>query len=393
LAGSYVDPVFGSTQAQAFMQYKSSNIATIIPAAAELDSVVLQMRFDFYTYGSPGESTQSFDVFEITEELNLQQDYFFNSDVPIAHSTLGSATVNVNSEYFKKEYEDTDKDSVLTIRIKLNNDFGQRLFDAVDPEDVNYTDFELFKAAFKGLSIVSQQSDKIVGLNPSDLNSSLILYYRDGDANKTLSFIFSQGVTFSKILSDRSSTELSGLNQFHTDYDPGLKRYLQGATSIITKLDFSKFYEYMDTIPNLMINSAELEISNVETSSNFNVPAGLSVSMLRTNNRFRSLTNAKDTVDYINFNGKLALGDQLKFFVAQDLGQIFSLDYSATNNVYSGFPTLFVQQLFTLKSTPYPFWALRPSNPQPGKSVDRLVFPKDNIRLKIYYTRATLDNQ
>jgi hypothetical protein len=160
-------------------------------------------------------------------------------------------------------------------------------------------------------------------------------------------------------------------------------------------MDFSKFYEYIDTIPNMMINSAELEISGVETSSELKAPKGLTVSMLRANNSFKTIKNAQDTVDYINFNGKVTLGDQLKFFVAKDEGATFSMDYSSTTNTYNGFPTLFFQQLFNLKSKQYqyPFWAIRPGDPQPGKSVDRLVFPKDNLKLKIYYTRSTLDNQ
>lgn len=395
LAGNYVDPVFGSTQAQALMQYRSSNISTVIPASAVYDSVVLQIAFDFYSYGSIGETAQTFNVHEVTTELNLPQGYFFNSDVSVGPVPIGTSTVKVNHDFFKKEFEDTDADSVFTTRIKLSDGFGQRLYEAVDPEDVNYTDFELFKGAFKGLAILPEQSDKIVGLNPSDLNSSLILYYHDGDSKKTLSFVFSQGVTFSKILTDRSSTELSGLDQFHTDFDPGLKRYLQGGTSIITKLDFSKFYEYMDTVSNIIINSAEIEISGIETSPNFKNPRGLSVSMLRLNNRFKTFTNAQDTVDFINFNGTLTLGDELKFFIAKDegQGQIFSLNYSSTNSRYSGFPTLFFQRLFDLKTIQYPHWALRPSDPQPGKSVDRLVFPKDKIKLKIYYTRSTLDKQ
>ena len=392
LAGNYSDPVFGSTEAQAFMQFRSSNIATVIPATAVYDSVVFKMRLDFYSYGSLGETAQTFGVYEVSKELNLQQDYFFNSEIGVGRIPLGTSTIKINHEFFKEKFDAAKLDSVITLKVKLSDGFGRKLFDLVDPEDVNYTDFEIFKANFKGLAVIPQQSDKVLGLNPSDLNSSLVLYYHDGDSKKTLSFVFSQGMTFSKIITNRSSTELAGLDQFHTDFNPGLKRYLQGGTSIITKLDFSKYYEYIDTIPNMIINSAELEISDIETS-NFDVPKGLSVSMLRLNNRLRNFNTAQDTVDYINFNGKLALGDQLKFFVANDQGQISSLNYSSTKNTYSGFPTLFFQQLFELKSKPYPFWALRPDSPQPGKSVNRLVFPKDKIKLKIYYTRSTLDKQ
>jgi len=392
LAGNYDDPIFGSTQSQALMHFKPTNILTAISSTSVFDSVIFQMRFDFYSYGSVGSTSQTFSVNEITQELDLSNDYYFNSAVDVAPSPLGTATVNVNSAFFKEEYEKSAIDSVVTMKAKLSNSFGQRLFNAIDPEDVHYTDFELFKANFKGLSIVPQQSDKIVGFKPADANSYLILYYHDGDTQKSLVFVFSQGVTFSKITSDRSSTELSSLNQFNTDFDPGLNRYIQGGTSIVTKMDFSKFYEYMDTIPSAIINSAELEISGIDPSSDLPPPSALSVSMLRTNNRFKILSNAKDTTDFIGFNNKLILADQSKFFLANDDGSAFSMAYSATDNTYSGFPTLFFQQLFKLKSTnKYPYWALRPYNPAPGKSVDRLVFPKDNLKLKIYYTRSTLD--
>ncbi len=400
LAGSYADPVFGLINAQAMMQFKSANITTPITSTSEFDSIVFQIRFDFYQYGSTSQTSQSFAIHEIMEELDYKKDYFFNSDVQVDPNPLGDTSVYVNYEFFKKEFEDTDTDSVITLKVKLRDSFGQRLFDAADIEDVNYTDFDLFKTNFKGLAIIPQQSDKIVGFNPSDLNSALFLYYHEGNVKKTISFNLSftqgyyQSIAFTKILNDRSSTELSGLTQFNSDFDPGPKRYIQGGTSIITKLDLSKYYEYIDTIPNLMINSAELEISAVETASNFKVPKSLTVSMLRSNNRFKTIKNDQDSLDFINFNGKVAIGDQLKFFIAKDEGATFSMDYSSTTNIYNGFPTLFFQKLYNLKSEQrFPFWALRPGDPQPGKSVDRLVFPKDKLKLKIYYTRSTLDNQ
>jgi Domain of unknown function (DUF4270) len=396
LAGSYSDPVFGQTQAQAITQYRPLNpTSTIISPTAVFDSIVLKMRFDFYTYGNAATTTQTFDVYEITDELTPGLDYFFNSQVNLTHTPLGSSLVDINNDYFKEEFENTATDSVITLKVKLDNSFGQRLFDAVDPEDVNYTDFDLFKATFKGLAIVPQQSDKIVGFNPTDQNSSLIVYYHDESDTTNLSFVFSQGVTFSKIITDRSSTELSGLNQFHTDFDPGLKRYVQGGTSVITKLDFSKFYEYMDTVKYMMINSAELSISDVEPSADFKEPIGLSVSMMNSSNRYETLNTAQDTINFISFNGNLTIGDKSKFFISQGQGQsvIMPLIYSATNKTYSALPTMFFQQLYNLKSTPFPYWALRPLNPQPGKSVDRVVFPRDKIKLKIYYTRALINNE
>jgi hypothetical protein len=390
LAGQYSDPVFGTVSAQSFFQFRPTIVSTVIPPTAEYDSLVLQLRFDFYSYGSGGETPQTFMVHEITEELFATDNYYSTSTIDIGRVALGTTTVPVNQEYFKKEFDDTDADSTVTIRIKLSNGFGQRLFEAINPEDVGYTDFNQFKSNFKGLAILpSNQSDKIVGFNHTDVNSFMTLYYHEGDQKKTINFGLSSGVTFSKVIADRSGTELAGLDNFFTEYH-GPKAYLQAGTSIVSRMDFSKYFEYIDTIPNIIINSAELEIANVELSSTLPPPKSLAITLLRPNNRYKSFRVKQDTTDYLAFKNTLTLGDELKFFVAQDQGGIITFNYNASKNAYTGFPTLFFQRLFELKNTPYPFMALRPSDPQPGKSVNRLVFPKDGIKLKLYYTRPNI---
>lgn len=398
LAGRYVDPVFGTTEAQALFQYHPSSINTVVANSAVCDSIVLYLRFDFYTYGTSGNTTQTFNIHEIAQELDNGNSYFFNSDIDLSPTSIGSGTAIINEAFFKKEFEDTDKDSIMFIKVKLNNSFGQRLLDAVDPEDVNFTDPDEFKGIFKGLAIVPQQSDKVFGLDPNPLDrafSNLTLYYREGAESKTMTFNFSKGVTFSKIIANRAGTELAGVNKYHTDFDPGFKRYIQGGTSIITKLDFSRFYAYTDTIPHMIINSAEIEISDIETSTNFKIPKRLSLSMLRSNNRYRytSQVNKQDSLSFIAFGESLAIGDQSQLFVSQGQGQILSLEHSTTANTFKGLPTLFVQKLFDQKKNKYLFWALNSINPQPGKSVDRVVFPGDKVKLKIYYTRVILNNQ
>lgn len=395
LVGSYNDPVFGLTQAQAIMQYRIDDLNTKIPSSAIFDSVILKMRVDFYCYGTGGSSSQTLGVYELADTLSSRRDYFFNTITPISPTPLGSTSHMVNRVFYTQEFNDTDKDSTITVDVKLSNDFGKRLFSAIDPEDINFTDYDKFKVAFKGLAIVPTQSDKIIGLKPFDIiregivpTSFLTLYYHDGADKKTVSFTFLR-VTYSRIFSDRSASELSGLTKFHTDFDPGLKCYIQSGTSVITKLDFSKFYEYTDTIPTMIINSAELEISNVETSDEFTIPKNLAISMLKPNNRYGSHSR-NDTTEYITFNQTITLADQ---FIATDDRQLFTLNYTATPNTYNGFPTFFFQRLSELREKKYPYWALRSVNPSPGKSVDRLVFPKDKIKLKIYYTQPILENQ
>lgn len=391
LSGGYNDPVFGNSQAQAFMQFKPVSVSTVLAPTAIYDSIVLRLRYDFYSYGTTGETVQTYAVHEVLDTLFTNKNYYFNSSVSIGRSALGYATKVVNQEFFKSEFDDTNADSLITIRVKLSDGFGQRLFEAIDAEDENYTNFNLFKNIFKGLAVIPSNCDKIVGFNHTDLNSVLTLYYHEEDVKKTVSFSFSQGVTFSKITTDRSTSELAGLDQYYTEFKPASSAYIQAGSSVVTKLDFSKFYEYTDTIPNLVINSAELVITDAEQTSGLYVPNNLALTLLRNSNRYKSFENKQDTIDYINLNGVVTLGDELKFFVGLDQGGILNMNYNSTNRTYIGYPTLYFQRLFDVKSVRYPYAALRPSDPQPGKSVNRVFFPKDRIKLRLYYTRANID--
>ncbi len=393
LIGSYTDPELGIVRAESYAQIASSNISTVIQDGSIFDSLVLQLSYDMYTYGSAGETVQEFSVHEITQELNNDSSYFSTSNVAYDPTPLGIQSSAINAELFNKELEDTDADTVITTRIKLDQTYGEKLFGFVDPEDENYTNFKLFKSEFKGLAIIPQSSDKIVGVSPNNVNTVLTLYYHFGDTPLTLTFNLSFGINFSKITPDRSSTDLAGLNQYHTDFSPANNRYIQSGTSLVTKLDFSGFYEYIDTLSNIIINSAELSIDDVNPEGDLKNPSSLVLGMLTDNNRFKVLKTEQDSIDYVNSGGTLIIGalanPNLPFslFAGSDQGSLLSLAYSTTNNSYGvGYPTLLFQNLFNQKDKPYPYWALMPVSQPFSKSVNRTVFSKDNIKLKIFYT-------
>ncbi|HPW64286.1 MAG TPA: DUF4270 family protein, partial [Cyclobacteriaceae bacterium] len=280
LVGSYVDPALGTISAGAYSQFRPTDVTTILDTDAEFDSAVLQVRYDFYAYGSPGETVQKFSVHEITEELNFEDDYFFNSNIDIDANSIGTAEKSIDANTFKTELEDTDADAVVTTRIKLDNSFGQRLFNAINPNDTLYTNFLYFKEQFKGIAILPTQADKVVGLGNLDTNTYLRVYYHSGSTSKSTTFVMASCVTFSKVDADRSGTELAGLNTFSSDFTSPASRYIQSGTSIITKLDLTKFYDYMDTIPELIINSAEINISGVDPSVDFQPIQLVSINML-----------------------------------------------------------------------------------------------------------------
>ncbi len=382
-----MDPVFGTIEAKAFAQFRPLSFPKKA-STAQFDSIALQIQYDFYSYGAGGKTKQTFAVHEITQKLNFSNNYFSNSSVSFDPSPIGAAEVEINADYFKSEFEDTDADSVLTTKIKLNDAFGERLFDAFNYEDTLFTNVEFFTDIFKGLVIVPEDADKVVGLTNGG-NTFLALYYHDDDGNKVLTFSLSGLISFSQITADRSGSELGGLNTFSLPYDPGNYRYIQSGTSIVTKLDLSKFYEHMADVPDAIISSAELSIENVIPSENFAPPTSLTLAMLRSNNHLKKLTTARDTADYFLFEGYLA-NNINSLLLAEDGGNVLEMKYTATTQTYLSFPTLFFQKLFNNKANKFPYLAIIPSNPPNGKAVNRTVFPKDGIKLKIYYTRPII---
>jgi len=389
LVGSYSDPELGEIKAESYAQIRPNNVTLEIVPTAVFDSAVLQLYYDFYTYGSAGVTDLNFSIHEITEPLTDSL-YFSNSTISFDPISLGNQTSVINAEFFNQEATDTDADTVLTAKIKLDQSYGQRLFDAIDREDENYTNFSLFKTKFKGLAIIPQQSDKVVGLSTSNVNTALILYYHDGDTKSTAFFSLGRGVSFSKISSERSGTELAGLNQYYTDFQPPTNRFIQGG-SLVTKLDFSKYYELIDPFSNVIINSAELSIENVNQDGLTN-HADLTLGMLTDNNRFKVVKNSNDKI-FQNFEGFLSPGAfldgdlPLSIFASNDQGNLLALSYSKTDSSYGGaYPTMLFQKLFEQRDIKYKYWALTPINPAFGKSVTRTILSKDNIKLKIYYT-------
>jgi hypothetical protein len=408
LVGSYVDPVMGEVTARAFSQFRVTDFVSFLPADAVYDSVVFQARLDFYNYGSKDITDFDLSIHEVTEVIPLEDLYFSKSEVTYDPTPLGSISKRLDPIYLNKELPYADSDSILVIKTQLSPSFGQRLFDAIDPEDENFTNFSLFKNQFKGLAIIPTASDKIIGIRNTS-NSFVIMYYHYLDnstspaTTKTGSRIFTlgSGISFSNITSNRSGTELSGLINYHEEFSSPLNRYVQSGVGIATKLDFNGFYDLIDDFDNVIINSAELAIDNPTEDDDLAFPV-LGLVMLDENNRLRpaSLTDEQNTTDFIALQNRVLIGPSITAdalpgrYAASDGFSFLGLSYSKDDDKFVSYPTQFFQQLYNLEDeSRYRYWALTAIDPTPTKSVNRAVFNKDNIKLRIYYTRPVVASQ
>lgn len=414
--GEYNDPLVGSIKAESYLRMTPASPSKLQEFSV-YDSLTFQMRLNFYAYGFTGEQLMTFNVHEITGSKldldSLKKRYYYNSTVVYNLQPLGSAQVTANYDSLKKEAGKTTGQDTILLRGKLDDELGRRLFNlaATDPGD-RYSDPELFSQEVKGLVLRPTQSNGILGIQPQTSLSKVIMHYhteRNGEVVETLqkAFVFSGSEinpNFTNYTANRSGTELAPLMQSYQSYQPGSGlRVVQSGSPLITKLDLTKFYAIADTIDNVLVNSAELVISDVESTSTTNAHAALLIKIINNNaNIFstsRVSTDRQALTPYFVFSAH-----EGHYYIASDGSSstqpgAATLQYDNDKKRLSTFLTLFVQSLFVNKKNAdgvngnrISALALYPGNPGGGSAVNRTVFNANNIKLRIYYTRPTANS-
>jgi len=410
LTGRYTDPQFGQVTATAYTQFFTTQTAkTLLKETATLDSVSLQLRFDFYTYGSTSVTPQTISIHELEKELQYDSiNYLFNkAATPYNPTPLGSKTFSYSPENFKKYTKDR-LDTTITVRMPLDLAFGQRIFnsarqfrDGTTAADSAFVRAREFVKQFKGIAIVTQDADKIFGFSQTATASRITLHYHDSENDSLqLHLAFSGMTSYNGIKADRSGTPLEVLPGYAQPVTPDNDlRYVQSGTGVLTRLDFSNLYNFIDADTNtaLIINEAELFLGAPEGTSVFDPVDALSLRAISDQGYLRRLADRKtnpaqyyaDSLSLGAYGGQLTITGGM--FTPVSGQGIFTISKSGDNAYFNGFLTLFAQQLSVDNENleRFRYFAIFPESPQIGKSVNRLIFQQQNIKLRVYYTRPT----
>lgn len=439
LVGRYVDNRFGEVSAEAFTQYGPLQPIVTIPETAVVVSAFLVLSFDFYQYGGNEISNNTFTVHELLDSIpptdpaslpiNVKrvanyQPYYFNTNFPYDPTPIGSASFQVNPEVFNKTLDDIrnnpsslDHNTIDTLEIQLNDDFATRLFNFARAQTEDYKNQRRFRRIFKGLAIRPSSSDsKIVGFNPqidstAFTKSRIILNYDEIDAStgdktrKVLEYSLYRLTTstvvfgFSKITANRTGTPLSALTSPHVESEVDGNRYYQAGNPVTTKVTFDKFLEFADTIPNLIFNSVQLSI-DVDDAETFAPPSKLRFRYLNSSNEYVNFYSDRQAdFQFPTYPASMTYDEEGWYIIGQRLntatvGNLFDINYNPETRQYTGDLTDFFQTLYNIKDNQFRYtdFALAARTPLEGLSVNRTVFKKENIKLKIFYTVPILDN-
>jgi hypothetical protein len=414
--GRYTDPVTGNIKAETYLQMTPVS-TTKLDATAVYDSVTFQVRLNFYGYGFTGKQDLEFDIHEITGESlkiadkTIVRRYYYNTAVGYS-APIGHAKIAVDYDSLQKQAGLSTGQDTLLLRCKLDNEVGNRLFNlAYNDTDSTFSNYSRFVEAFKGLVITPAGNNGVVGINPISGLSGVILHYHTTDAGAvkdTLvkTFVYSNALydpNFTNFSVDRSASLLAPITQTYQQHDndlpPGL-RVVQSGTTVVTKLDLAPFYAFADTIDNLVINSSELVISDVQSPDGAEVHGALMMKVLSNNSNY--FANAKITAEKESLSPYYIFNDGVHYYVNADgasQATVSAITYSEDDKKLSGFMTLFTQSLFRNRNTDgqvnanrLRYLALHPLNPSAGTSVTRTMFNASNVKLRVYYTIPITDS-
>ena len=272
LLGSINDPVFGKTEASFCSQLR---LITTSPdfgeiSSLKIDSVVLSMRYlDNYGLNKP----LKFDVFRISENLDINKVYYSNSKINCYSENL---SINSNfktplapGKYFINQFKDTIYDQ---ISIELDTMLGRELINKSKESPSTYASIENFNSWFKGLKIVAKNETQAYLDGAIYYISSaprLTIYYKQGGKNKQYYFELNQNAVRINLLDfNKSGYEVDkplANSNFYTQSN-SLRAYVElpYITSIST---------------NSVVHSAKLELP-YDNTNNFIYTPGNQVSVM-----------------------------------------------------------------------------------------------------------------
>ena len=282
LLGSMKDPVFGTSEAGFYSQFRLSLAGQSFGVNPVLDSLVLQLSVANYY----GDTTvfQTAHVYQLTDSLSREASYYNHSSV--AYDVVDHA----NSYQFhprprtSMNVVGTDTIRHAIIRIPLSAALGEYLMNL---DSVDYIQPDYFKNSFKGLFVTCEpvsQPGAITSINITDNTNTLLqLYYHNAATpDKPMRYdyyVTSSEVYFNHIDHDYTQGSAEFVDQLINDNADAGKQtvYLQTMGGVRTYIYMPNLEHWADSLEGsyIVVNEAKLVLPVAESSADsvFRLPS------------------------------------------------------------------------------------------------------------------------
>jgi predicted small secreted protein len=272
--GDYDDPVFGNTKADLNAQLWPSSIPVFINTDAVLDSIVLILRYDSNdTYGDLVTDPYRLGVFRLTENIDLERNYYSNDEFQYDMANPLAKTGDFIPKYSSADtvrvvdYTFSTADTITLpahLRIHLPEEFGNELLNL---DSSIYASTSAFLNHFNGIVVKGLKRTK--GILNFDLKSdisNMTLYFHTDTIYQQYKFAFhSNAVKFSNFKHDYTGSIVDDFFNNKTKGDSLV--FIQAMSGPNIQIEFPDPEKLGDIIVNkaeLIFTYAELEEDNIK---------------------------------------------------------------------------------------------------------------------------------
>lgn len=361
LSGTYTDQDFGKISTEGYLHFVPA-LPNAFPAdSATLDSVKISLRASYF-YGNQFNFDKTFKIFQLEDtigfrELNNNQNLLYTDNL----LAEGSFRIAAGSD--------------TTLIFRSENEVFTQIFDLMRERNSIVNTQSAFDAFFKGFAIVSgAENDAVIGFRTNDTSTGVRFYFRypSDTVSRNVLFQLNQVQNSSFIQSDRSGTQLEVLNTpLEAIEIPGDYVYFQSGIGIIPKLDIRPFKNFSDTVSNLILLKAELEISEPVRDMTVFKPVPTSLVYYLTDER-NTIITAQGIPRGINEPGVDAVIGGRPVFTP----------FNGSRNGYFTDATLFFQAYYDGRILNEDLLVF---SERMNIRVNQLKVKKENIKLKLYY--------
>lgn len=280
LLGSMNDPIFGTTEAGFYTQFRLSVAGQSFGILPILDSLVLQLCVEGYY----GDTTvmQTPHAYVLTDSLSTEKSYYNHSSVMYEAIDVADDAGFMPRPKTKAHIIGTDTVRHAILRIPLRDELGEYLLNL---DSTAYSQPDFFKKQFKGLYVTCEpvsQVGAITTVNLTDNTYTLLqLYYHNAATpDKKMRYDFhvtSSDVYFNHFDHDYSQGSAEFVDQLlNGNEEAGQQRiYVQSMGGVRTRISFPFMEQWADTLEHchMVINEAKLVLPVVEWSVDSTFPA------------------------------------------------------------------------------------------------------------------------
>lgn len=309
LLGSMKDPVFGTTEAGFYTQFRPSLAGQSFGDNPVLDSLALQLCISGY-YGDTT-ALQTVRVYELADTLSSSESYYGYSEVEV------NMVDHANGYTFRPHPQtkihiigdDTIKQAI--VRIPLSQELGNYFLSL---DTVAYSQPTFFKQYFKGLYLISDpigQDGAITYFNlTNNAVTALQLYYHDASSPENVMrydyYITSSDVYFNHYEHDYNQGSPEFVNQLEGQYSLGDSViYLQTMGGVRAFIQFPNLTHWADSLDGsyIVVNEAKLvlPVSSLDSSC-YTIPTKLVLVGLNADNSTYILPDYYEGSDYFDGN-------------------------------------------------------------------------------------------